>query len=211
MSLQRDVHAWMSGPDAGLSSRLLIRCLAFGETPLASLHQVDYPHDASDLARCIRALDRFPFLRERLHAAASLSPEWREIICHWNALESYYREELQCGAFQKTDFALRRILDAASEDASLTADDLLAGFAPAPVRRSAKKALFVIDMREVNDIIAGRSLDAVSYMLKGLQKDYSTPCLECGRKRVVVMDSPYQPTPDKRKCHDCCSKEPAGT
>lgn len=61
-------------------------------------------------------------------------------------------------------------------------------------------------MREITSMIAGRSLDAAALILKGLEKDYGTPCIDCRRKRRVVMDSVFPPTPDKDKCHDCCQR-----
>jgi hypothetical protein len=52
-----------------------------------------FPHDPSDLARCIRALDLIPDGRARLKEVAAAYPEWKPLVDNWSALESLWRKE----------------------------------------------------------------------------------------------------------------------
>lgn len=207
MSIQDDTQQWLAGPDVGASSRTLIRFLAFGHVPQGPLERIDHPYDVADFARCVRALERLSELRSKVPSAHVLSAEWANLCTQWDALEALYREELPTGSLPKTDHAIRRLLDAAKHSAGIEEAHLLDGY-EAPQNEPAHKtsAIFVLDMREVNSIVGGRSVEAAALMFKALDKDYSKPCSQCGRKRKVVLDSVYPPTPEKDKCHECCSK-----
>lgn len=197
------VTHWLNGPDVGLSSRCLIQFLAYGRQS-----ETNYPRDPGDLGRCVRALDQLPHLREHLMDAAVLSPEWAELIRHWDALEALYREEAagRAGA-PKTYHAMRKVIDAAQASHEIDGKALLDDYqAPAPSSTSKKnEAYFVLDLRELS-IMEGRSLESAALIMKGIMKDYESPCIDCGRKRTVYMDGLDGPTPVKNKCHECATK-----
>lgn len=93
--LDRRVMTWLTGRDTGLSSVALVSRLM--GIPVASdgfRHDISHPHDPDDLGRCIRALETFPELREKLPEASLMSPEWARLIERWDEIEALYRSDL---------------------------------------------------------------------------------------------------------------------
>lgn len=92
--------AWALGTDTGTSAMTLL--LVLGESAAAKARVSsrlcggripDAPHDADDLGRCIRLLDRFPAWRERLDEVAAAHPVWAPLVAALGELEALYREE----------------------------------------------------------------------------------------------------------------------
>jgi hypothetical protein len=57
--------------------------------------RMDYPHDTSDLGRCIRLLQLNPSYRKRLPEMAQVSGEWGLLVEHWEELEAIYSDTRQ--------------------------------------------------------------------------------------------------------------------
>jgi hypothetical protein len=141
-----------------------------------------------------------PELASGLARAAELSPTWARLIANWDDLIELLREEYTSGSFPRTAYAMVSALEGR--------EPLLAGFvAPAPRRKSRGATRpFYIDCREVNRRVAGLSIDAAVHGFKAITVQFSSPCVECGMKRDVFMDSVYGPTPDHDRCDPCARK-----
>lgn len=87
-----DPHAWMAGPDTGLSSKTIWSVMMGVHCARPSA-----PMDPSDFGRCHRLLKAFPLWRERLAEVAAKHPDWSGLIEHWAELEALYEEELPTG------------------------------------------------------------------------------------------------------------------
>src|SRR5579875_546641 len=79
---------WLLSDDTGLSSMAIVARM------LGARHgHFPYPHDPSDLGRCLRLLERIPEWRARLGEMTAASPEWAALIGAWDELERLYRRE----------------------------------------------------------------------------------------------------------------------
>jgi hypothetical protein len=113
---------WLASDETGLSSREMARRLAplaFGSGAVrvpgesSIFRGPNYPHDPSDLGRCVSLLDAAPELREHLPSMADVCPEWAALVGAWDELEALYREELPSGRAPKCYARMRQLIDAA--------------------------------------------------------------------------------------------------
>jgi hypothetical protein len=81
---------WWKGVDTGTSSAAIFA--VFCDSQWRKL-AIDYardsiPHDAADLGRCLRLLEKFPEWNARLQEVAQAYPKttWPAIIAHWKTL-----------------------------------------------------------------------------------------------------------------------------
>lgn len=103
------VTAWLRSDDTGLSSRYMLREIAREKIPGLPVpdergfgHQIYYPHDPSDLWRCVRLLEAEPKLREHIGVlSVGHGSQWAALVANWNELEAMYREEFSSGQFPK--------------------------------------------------------------------------------------------------------------
>ena len=92
----RAVATWLRTGDTGESSMSL--CAIFLGLPSKHWKDVAYPHDPSDLGRCISFLHCLPERRVKplLQIAAAYRKEWRAIYEHWDELlHLYYLPEVK--------------------------------------------------------------------------------------------------------------------
>lgn len=83
----RELVAWFAGNDTGLSSEHMAAVAA--GVPGNGNH----PHDPSDLGRCIRLVQRVPWIRSAFPEIAASSAAWKKVIDHWDELYSLYSDE----------------------------------------------------------------------------------------------------------------------
>jgi len=80
----------MGSGDTGVSSETLLYAALRIELKLSG-----YPNDPDDLGRCIRMLDRLPWVRERAFVIlSSKNSVWSRLINEWDTLVRMYYEEL---------------------------------------------------------------------------------------------------------------------
>ncbi len=84
----KDIIKWFASSDTGTSSKCLIYFLTIKEVGIK-----DYPFDSADLGRCIRALEKLPFLQKDLIKAKEISKEWEYIIDNWSLLIDLFKRE----------------------------------------------------------------------------------------------------------------------
>jgi hypothetical protein len=80
---------WAATSNTGASSKAMLSVM-LGERPKTSFC---YPHDGSDLGRCIGLLDAVPEYRERLAEMKVIGPEWAALIDCWPELEARWRRK----------------------------------------------------------------------------------------------------------------------
>jgi hypothetical protein len=80
---------WAASSSTGASSLALLKVM-LGDRPKTSFC---YPHDGSDLGRCIGLLDAVPEYRERLAEMKAIGKEWAALIDHWPELEAKWRRK----------------------------------------------------------------------------------------------------------------------
>lgn len=85
-------YAWMTGGDAGTSSKTIVESLT-GALVLGSSHPYP-PRDGADFGRCLRMLDTFPWLRAGLHRLPELHSSWPKWLVdeQWAELEQLCRD-----------------------------------------------------------------------------------------------------------------------
>lgn len=89
MEVKKEYLEWLTGHDHGTSSETLLSCLT--GIPVS---RMDIPYDPGDLGRCIRMLNLFPELRNRLGEVIKILPEWTPFIDCWKELEWKYADGL---------------------------------------------------------------------------------------------------------------------
>lgn len=83
----RGALKWLVGRDTGASSRAML-CVAL-DLP----HDGSDPLDPSDLGRCLRLLERMPWVRDAFPKIRDISPTWAELIDRWDELTRLYERE----------------------------------------------------------------------------------------------------------------------
>lgn len=86
-SIEKRAARWAATADTGVSS-LAILSMMTGVQPTS---RFCYPHDGSDLGRCIGLLNAVPEYRERLAEMKVVGPEWSALVDHWPELEAMHR------------------------------------------------------------------------------------------------------------------------
>jgi hypothetical protein len=83
---------WLGSGDTGTSSTTLVYAALELE-----LFRPDFPHDPADLGRCIRMLEKLPWVREPAFTLLQNHPVWKHLIGHWDDLVKLYHEEEPSG------------------------------------------------------------------------------------------------------------------
>lgn len=104
-----DLAVWALSGDTGSSSKTLAKCLLSGDVPRPAY----YPHDAGDLGRCIRLIEKVPLVRGVLPYVQKSGPEWEALIENWDVLAQLYRAELPRGTFPLTNRAIDGLINRA--------------------------------------------------------------------------------------------------
>lgn len=97
---------WFVSRDTGLSSESIVAFME-GVEPERGF---SYPHDPSDLGRCLRLLELMPEYKPKMKAMRIVSPEWRTLIDHWEELSALYYEELPSSKAPKCYDRMRELL-----------------------------------------------------------------------------------------------------
>ncbi|OOF86732.1 hypothetical protein BKG93_02405 [Rodentibacter ratti] len=88
--MQKEIIQWLADDEGvGLSSKCMAFVIGFGVVPRGK----NYPHDPSDLARCIKLLERIPEMNNHLYKMKQVSPIWENLVEHWAELEQLFNEE----------------------------------------------------------------------------------------------------------------------
>lgn len=108
LTLQNKVAEWLAnGVDVGMSSECIAFTLAFDIVP----PRKSYPNDVSDFRRCFTLLNKVPELREHFQKMAEVSPIWKNLVEHWNELETFYQQEQGQGKCPKTYELLKSLIE----------------------------------------------------------------------------------------------------
>jgi hypothetical protein len=108
LTLHRKVAEWLAnGVDVGMSSECIAFTLAFDIIP----PRKSYPNDVSDFRRCFTLLNKVPELREHFQKMAEVSPIWKNLVEHWDELETFYKEEQGRGRCPKTYELLKSLIE----------------------------------------------------------------------------------------------------
>lgn len=86
-SIERRAAKWAASSKTGASSLALLKVM-LGDRPKTTFC---YPHDGSDLGRCIGLLDAVPEYRARLGEMREIGPEWAALVDRWAELEAAWR------------------------------------------------------------------------------------------------------------------------
>jgi hypothetical protein len=82
--------SWLANGETGISSKAIVNFLVDGKKPSES----EYPHDPSDLRRCVLLLESVPELEKRFRLnMRKASPNWAALCDNWNLLMTVYRSE----------------------------------------------------------------------------------------------------------------------
>ena len=84
---------WLFGADTGVSSKTIAAVML--NVPRGAIDHAGIPHDAYDLGRCLRLLEKVPEWWPRLGEVAEMFPEWKPLVDHWSELAALYAEEAQ--------------------------------------------------------------------------------------------------------------------
>lgn len=96
--MQKQIIKWLANGETGLSSKTMAFVIGFGVVP----KRVSYPHDPSDLRRCMQLLDIAPEMCLYLDKMSEIHPVWAEIVNNWEELESVYHAEISQKQMPKT-------------------------------------------------------------------------------------------------------------
>jgi hypothetical protein len=100
--------AWLFDGDTGLSSECIWRHMVGVPHPRG---RRDYPHDAGDLGRCLRLLERVPEWRPRIGEMAVYGKAWAALAAAWDEIERLYFEDYPGHRFTHTPPYPRRCYD----------------------------------------------------------------------------------------------------
>jgi hypothetical protein len=115
------VQDWLTEGDRGMSSNAMCKAIWSGVPEGAENH---HPRDVDDLSRCIAMVDATQ-PGNRIQQAATISPEWAEIMVVWDDLYATFKRESaeRTGAsrksFVETAELLQTALDKASQNSEL--------------------------------------------------------------------------------------------
>ena len=86
-SVEKRAAQWAASGETGVSSKAILGVMVSSppETRFC------YPHDGSDLGRCIGLLDAVPEYRGRLSEMKCVGPEWSALVGNWSELEAMWR------------------------------------------------------------------------------------------------------------------------
>lgn len=85
---EQKLNEWLLFGDTGQSSK------AMAAASIGRLERGSYPHDLSDLNRCMKLLQEVPEVRESIPLMTTLNPEWKGLSENWEELEGLFYEEL---------------------------------------------------------------------------------------------------------------------
>lgn len=85
---------WIGSGQTGLSSKTIWHHMAGGRRGDPFFDgRWPHPHDAADLARCVRLLEAVPEWADRIAEMATRSPQWAALVAQWDTLVTTLDEE----------------------------------------------------------------------------------------------------------------------
>lgn len=109
--ISRAALDWITSDDTGLSSQAIWTHMTGGANwPWGYPH---YPHDPSDLGRCLRLLEAVPEWKPRIAEMAERGPEWAALVARWDELAASYALEEPTRRAPITYAAMRAAIDEA--------------------------------------------------------------------------------------------------
>lgn len=85
---EQKLNEWLLFGDTGQSSK------AMAAASIGRLERGAYPHDLSDLNRCMKLLQEVPEVRKSIPLMTTLNPVWKALSENWEELERLFYEEL---------------------------------------------------------------------------------------------------------------------
>lgn len=106
---------WFQNGDRGISSNAIVEVMeGYAPGMLAMRNPFgNHPHDPSDFYRCYKLLKAVPEYRTRLNEMMAVSPAWRELVSHWDELETLLLAELERGMAPKLYDRMQALIEAA--------------------------------------------------------------------------------------------------
>lgn len=105
MTVEQRAALWAATADTGLSSKAIMATM-LGNPPSDGYC---YPHDGSDLARCVGLLDAVPEWRTRIGEMAGVGPEWAALAARWDDLEAAHKAGDHAGTHRLIQSIVRPI------------------------------------------------------------------------------------------------------
>lgn len=87
-SQERIAARWLLSQDVGVSSMAICAHMLGEKTD-----DTGYPHDPSDLGRCIRLLKLFPQWESRIPEMSKYGPGWAGLVAQWQTIVDLYHNE----------------------------------------------------------------------------------------------------------------------
>lgn len=87
-SVQERASAWFAKGETGLSSKCIARFMLCEPNT-----EINWPHDPSDLRRCVMLLDLIPEWRSKIPSMFVLGGGWAKLAPRWNEVVSLFRTE----------------------------------------------------------------------------------------------------------------------
>lgn len=81
---------YLTSRDCGMSA---IAILLHTMNAYNKIEHKDYPLDADDFGRCLRVVELFPEARTNLDVMKQVSPQWLEVMNHWDELERLQKDD----------------------------------------------------------------------------------------------------------------------
>lgn len=113
-ALERKVLDWLAADqDIGLSSKSLAFAALGREFKWGGTWGCNYPHDPSDLRRCVLFLNKVPEARFAIDELAKVSLHWAGLAAEWDHLCGLLAEEMagDTGMAHKTYDAMQKALE----------------------------------------------------------------------------------------------------
>ena len=117
---EKQVIDWLANGEIGVSSKCMAMWLAFGKRTQDAFGA--YPHDPSDMDRCLKLLKLAPGLRKRLPKMAELNETWAALVARWDEIEAMQMDEIglnwtKAKSAPKTYALMREVIDGARKKA----------------------------------------------------------------------------------------------
>lgn len=85
--------SWLASGERGESSNAILARVTGVPVGNYIFPSSGYPHDPSDFRSCMQLINQYPVLRSHLYEMKDVSPQWAQIVDHWDELEALYETE----------------------------------------------------------------------------------------------------------------------
>lgn len=117
-TLSTEAVNWLAHGERGLSSNAIFTRLTGVDACGERGFPFHYPHDPSDLCRCLRLLESVPEFAPRIGEMAGVSSVWTALVAHWVEIVALLENEApkwreREGTAPKTYARMREIIEGA--------------------------------------------------------------------------------------------------